>query len=181
MNKKTLHRFYLSVLLVTAVVLCTLPFIMFPKGSLYIYTKHVLPDNRETEFVNELEQIGYRVYINKETIGNKKTAIWFKDNVLVKDIIKDRNFEYNFIYNENYYPLNFSGLKTLPIILTPHQKLYEHYMRSNVKSATFYLGNFPNKVTQTNMKTPVEDDKTSAKASAKRFDELYVWLKNNSN
>jgi len=47
----------------------------------------------------------------------------------------------------------------LPVMLTPHQKLYEHYMRTNIKSAVL------------DIKTPA--------AAAVRFKEIYHWLKAN--
>jgi hypothetical protein len=137
----TTHKIYLGVLsIIAAAVLCTLPFLLVNKETIYVYTQNQHPNTKERGFVDELKNSGYRVILNKPVSQNEKVAIWFKPTSMVRDIITSSLFEYNFIYNEDYYPYNWQGLVKHPIMLTPYQDLYEHYMRSNIKSALFYLG-----------------------------------------
>ena len=68
MNKRTMQRVFLNVLLfVTAVVLCILPFLLLPENGIYVYTKNSRPDSREIGFIEELQKKGYKIYINKKT------------------------------------------------------------------------------------------------------------------
>lgn len=141
MRMNTTQKVYLSVLLVvTAVVLCTLPFLLIDKETIYIYTQNQIPNSKERGFIDELKKNGYRVIFNKQISKKQKVAIWFKSPNTIREIMTTTPFEYNFVYNEDYYPFNWQGLIKQPIILTPYQELYEHYMRSNIKSAVFYLG-----------------------------------------
>ncbi len=141
MKLRTAHKNILIVLLsITAVVLCTLPFLLVKKDVIYIYTKNQYPTIQEIGFIDGLKKSGYRVLVNKDIKTVQKTAIWFKSPNMVKKIMENTPFKYNFIYNEDYYTFDWLELKVKPIVLTPYQELYEHYMRSNIKSARFYLG-----------------------------------------
>lgn len=157
-----MHKVYLNVLfIVTAVVLCTLPFLFYPKEKVYIYTTDKKMSLNEEGFINELKKLNYNVVINKDVTNSQNLAIWFVSPSKVRDIMDKTKFTHNFVYSDEYYPFHYVGLKKLPIVLTPHQKLYEHYMRSNIKSALITI-------------TP-----SVAKTSAKRFNELWLWIKNN--
>lgn len=141
MKTKTAHRLYVIVLLfITAVVLCTLPFLLVKKDIIYVYTKNHQPDSRERGFILELKNLSYQVKVNQTPTKEQETAIWFKMPHNIKNIMFNNKFKYNFVYNEEYYPFDYEGLEELPIILTPYQDLYEHYVRSNIKSAVFFLG-----------------------------------------
>ncbi|MBQ8751419.1 MAG: hypothetical protein IJZ30_07280 [Alphaproteobacteria bacterium] len=141
MTVKTSHKVSLFVLLVvTAVVLCTLPFILSSFDDIYVFTKNKYPSSEERGFIQELKKTGYKVYVNNEKIDKSKIAIWFKSANDIRGIMDKTIFEHNFVYAEEYYPYDWENLKKHPIVLTPHQKLYEHYMRLNIKSATFTLG-----------------------------------------
>ena len=141
MNTKATHRLYIIVLLfITAVVLCTLPFLLVKKDTIYVYTKNLIPDSRERGLVLELKELGYEVKVNQKPSKQKETALWFRLPHNIKEIMSNTKFTYNFIYNEEYYPFEYENLEEMPILLTPYQDLYEHYMRQNIKSATFVLG-----------------------------------------
>ena len=141
MNTKATHRLYIIVLLfITAVVLCTLPFLLVKKDTIYVYTKNLIPDSRERGIVLELKELGYEVKVNQKPSKQKETALWFRLPHNIKEIMSNTKFTYNFIYNEEYYPFEYENLEEMPILLTPYQDLYEHYMRQNIKSATFVLG-----------------------------------------
>ncbi len=138
---RTSYKIYLIILLmVMAVVLCTLPFVLPTFDEVYVFTKNKIVTSEERGFINELKKVGYKVYVNKNDVHNKKVAIWFKSLADVRNIMQQTSFYKNFIYIEDYYPFNWENLKDQPIILTPYQELYEHYMRLNIKSATFTLG-----------------------------------------
>ena len=141
MNTKATHRLYIIVLLfITAVVFCTLPFLLVKKDTIYVYTKNLIPDSRERGLVLELKELGYEVKVNQKPSKPKETALWFRLPHNIKEIMSNTKFTYNFIYNEEYYPFEYENLEKMPILLTPYQDLYEHYMRQNIKSATFVLG-----------------------------------------
>ncbi len=135
------HKFVLCILAVaTAVMLCILPFLATEKETVYIYTKSHRPNSREVGFVNELKRLGYEVKLNASNMPRQEDiGIWFKAPEYVKEINKSQA-KYNFIYNEDYYPLNWQEIQTRLIVLTPYQDLYEHYTRSNIQSAKFILG-----------------------------------------
>lgn len=141
MKLRTTHKAYLTVLLsITAVVLCTLPFLLIKKDTIYVYTQNQYQNSKEEGFINGLKKSGYRVIVNANVDTSQKVALWFRPTNAVKSIMDTTKFKYNFIYNEDYYYFNWQELKEKPIMLTPYQDLYEHYMRSNIKSAKFYLG-----------------------------------------
>jgi len=136
-----MQRVFLNVLLfITAVVLCALPFFVLPQNKVYVYTKNIYPDSREDGFVGQLQKKGYRVYINKEPTSQEEVAIWFKSFASIPFKEAKAKFTYNFIYSEDYSVVGFSKFDDNFIVLTPYVEIYEHYMRSNIKSAMFYLG-----------------------------------------
>ena len=113
---------------------------MLPENGIYVYTKNSRPDSREIGFIEELQKKGYKIYINKKTTKKENVAIWFKDFFSIPKNIAKSHFAYNFIYNEEYSPISWENIDDSFILLTPYIEIYEHYMRSNIKSATFYLG-----------------------------------------
>ncbi len=135
------HKFVLCILVVVAAVtLCVLPFLSIGKETIYIYTKSLHPNSRELGFIKELRGLGYEVKLNSSNMPRQEDiGIWFKAPEYIKEINKSQA-KYNFIYNEDYYPLNWQEIQTRLIVLTPYQDLYEHYSRSNIQSAKFILG-----------------------------------------
>ena len=123
-----------------AVTLCVLPFLAAPKEIIYIYTQTNQIDSREQGLANELKRLGYEVKINdRNTQKRDSIGLWFSPLGYVEKINRSQT-KYNFIYSENYYPLNWNEIQSDVIVLTPYQDLYEHYVRSNVKSAKFTMG-----------------------------------------
>lgn len=124
----------------TAATLCVLPFLAADKETIYLYTKDSRADSREQGFANELKRLGYEVKLNTSDMPLPNSiGVWFKRPEYAKEINRSQA-KYNFIYNEDYYPLNGQEIQTQLIVLTPYQDLYEHYVRSNIKSAKFILG-----------------------------------------
>ncbi len=125
---------------ITAAALCVLPFLAAKKDVVYVYAKSAVPDSREQGFVRELKRLGYEVKLNAKELPRAGTVgLWFKGPDAVS-LISRSAAEYNFIYNEDYYPFDWRGLEKLPVVLTPYRELYEHYARANVKTALFTLG-----------------------------------------
>lgn len=135
------QKFSLCLLAVaTAATLCVLPFLAAYKETIYLYTRDAHPNSREQGFANELKRLGYEVKLNTSDMPLPNSiGVWFKKSEYVKEINRSQA-KYNFIYNEDYYPLNGQEIQTQLIVLTPYQDLYEHYVRSNIKSAQFILG-----------------------------------------
>lgn len=135
------QKFSLCLLAVaTAVTLCVLPFLATDKETIYLYTRDAQPDSREQGFASELKRLGYEVKLNASNMPSANSiGFWFKTPEYIKEINQSQA-KYNFIYNEEYYPINGQELQTKLIVLTPYQDLYEHYVRSNIKSAKFILG-----------------------------------------
>ncbi len=128
------------VAIMAAVVLCTLPFWATTKAVISIYIDSPVLGSREEGFIRELRKKGYRVQINPGKKAHPAlAAIWFKPPEAVSGLNTGKAV-YNFIYNEAYYPFDWRGLHNIPIVLTPYRDLYEHYTRSNIKSAWFTLG-----------------------------------------
>lgn len=134
------RTFLLLLAAVAAVVLCTLPFFAVKKDVIRIYTRSLLPDSREDGFVRELKRLGFSVRLNESSMPQEgEIAVWFKSPEYAERINRSEAL-YNFIYNEDYYTFDWQGLENAPIVLTPYRELYEHYARSNVKTAIFTLG-----------------------------------------
>lgn len=153
-------KIVLASIIIAAVVLCTLPFLFKPQNTIYVYTLHNNITEHEQSFIKDLGKIGFNIKHRKADDASKGGyALWFAPPEYVVEIQKISHAKYDFIYSEAHYPFNWHSIKNSPIMLTPHQNLYEHYMRSNIKSAVL------------DIKTPT---------AAKRFQELYQWLKNNS-
>ena len=160
MKKSKTYKIYVCMfLLVTAVVLGALSLHFFSKDTIYVYTSKNIPNKSEQEIVKDFQEAGYRVILNKAISKKAELSFWFRNPETIKDIMSKTTFKYNFIYSNAYYTFDWEGLDKLPIVLTPYQEVYEHYMRSNIKSAVFKI-----------------DDKKSLN----RLIELINWIKVNN-
>lgn len=139
LNKK--HKITLFLIcVITAAVLCTLPFLTIKKEVIYIYTKSLQLQSKELGFVRELKLLGYKVLINSPIKPSEQDyGLWLGSPEDVADINKNPA-KIKFLYTEAYYPADWHGIQNMPIILTPYKELYEHYMRSNIKTAWFTIG-----------------------------------------
>ena len=144
------------ILAIAAVVLCTLPLLVVPKESICVKSKMQTLTAAETEFLSQLKKHGIK--LEKHNCSSAY-MLWFANPEDVSEIVANSSAKYDFIYSEAHYSFNWHEVKRLPVMLTPYQDLYEHYMRSNVKSAV------------------LDTKKTTA---AKRFIEIYHWLKENN-
>jgi len=127
-------------LAITAAVLCTLPFLVIKKDMIYIYTQDQIPSSAENGFIRELRRSGYNVIINSSSLPQKDAyGFWFKPPEYANEIEKSPA-QLNFLYTQAYYPLEWKNKTKHPIVLTPYRLLYEHYMRSNIKSAMMVMG-----------------------------------------
>ena len=153
-TKKIILSLFISI---TAVVFFTLPFLMDAK-ILYVYSSQPL-NTYENTYVKELGELGYKIKYNVSSDAKKRgTAIWFYSPEIIRQL-KQSKANYNFLYTEEYNVVDLSGIKDYPIILTPHRAIYEHYMRSNMKTALL------------DIKTP--------KASAVKFNQILDRIKTN--
>ena len=150
-SKKTI----LILLAIAAAVLCTLPLLV--KDTLYIKAAQELTAN-EKQFLKALEKQGIKTVKHNENTPKDAYVLWFYPPEQALTLQNTPTEQTDFIYTDAYYPFEWRGLKKLPVMLTPHQKLYEHYMRSNIKSAVLDIKE-PN--------------------AAARFAEIYQWLKAN--
>lgn len=66
-------------------------------------------------------------------------GLWFRPPEFASQL-ETSPAAWNFIYNEDYYPFDWRGLKKFPVVLTPYRELYEHYARSNIRTAMFTVG-----------------------------------------
>lgn len=141
MKLKAGYKYSLCLALtVMAAALCALPFFMVKKETVYVYTKSITPDSKERGFIAELKRQNFAVKENPASLPPKDAVgFWFKPPSHVAEIAAS-TAEYNFLYSEEYYPAEWRGLKKLPVLLTPYRDLYEHYVRSNLKTALFTLG-----------------------------------------
>jgi len=141
MKLKAGHKYTLLLgLVITAVVLCTLPFLATKKEVIYIYTESPVPLSKEEGFIRELQRIGIKTIVNADKMPQKEDiGFWFKNPEYAK-VIEKSPAKYNFLYTEAYYPIEWKNSTKQPIILTPYRELYEHYMRSNIKTAMITLG-----------------------------------------
>ena len=141
MKIKLTHNIISIVLLmITAVVLCALPLKYFKQEKIYIYTKAKIPSSQENGFVQGLRKRGYKVIVNSENkISENDVSVWFSNIETIESKSK-LPLKYCFLYVQDYFPLNLDLTKENPIILTPYQDIFEHYTRTNIRSATFYLG-----------------------------------------
>ncbi|MCM1324674.1 MAG: hypothetical protein NC218_11180 [Acetobacter sp.] len=159
MTIKTGYKINLFLVIVlTAVVLCTLPFWTSDKNTVYIYTSKKIPNKEERNFIEALKEQGITVKIND--VSKAKVAIWFRKPEQVTEI-SQKKIKYNFLYTSAHYPFAWQKLENPPIMLTPHQDLYEHYTRSNIKTAHLTISN--------------------PKPAAIKFLEILNWLKHNTN
>lgn len=159
MQKKAGYKIKLFLALaITAVVLYALPFLAFGKTVITVYPEKNAPNAVEKALITALQQEGYKVKISAPTSGKSDIAFWFRTPEQVSETVRG-TAKYNFMYSDAHYPFDWQGMKKLPIILTSHQDLYEHYTRSNVKTAVF-----------------PQITVTSATKAAARLKELINWL-----
>ena len=156
MIKLTKNKYTSLLLAIAAVVFFTLPFWLYQK-SIFIYSAEQLTED-EQSYVYKLQKMGYKTkYMPLDTEEKSDIAIWFGSADFVKQV-KVSSAKYNFLYIEEYYPINIDGEQVYPIILTPHKALYEHYVRSNIKTALL------------DIKNPT---------AAMQFKNIIEWLENN--
>ncbi len=141
MQLKAGYKFTLFLaVLIAAVVLCTLPFLLLKRDCIHIYTQSPRPSSRELGFIRELKRLDLKVVVNSKNLPTKDSyGVWFKDPDYAAQIAKSPA-KINFLYTEAYYPLDGQSYRSSLVILTPYRALYEHYMRSNIKSAMLTLG-----------------------------------------
>lgn len=140
MKLKVLHNTLLILaVLLTAAALSALPFRLLKQDIVYVYTKGQL-SSEETGFIAALKRVGYTLKINPQELPKAKTTALWLDTPNAVEEIKKSKARFNFIYTTAYYPLTFADIKESPVILTPYRELYEHYVRSNQKTALFSLG-----------------------------------------
>ena len=140
MKLKAGYKYSLSlVLALTAVMLCILPFLAVKKDILYVYTEQSEPSISEQGFIRELRRLGLSVIVNEKAPDSKGYALWFKNPDYAAKIA-DSQAKENFLYTEIYAPFDWQSVKKAPVVLTPYREIFEHYMRSNVKSAMMTLG-----------------------------------------
>lgn len=149
-------KIILSLLIsITAVVFFTLPFLMDAK-ILYVYSSQPL-NTYENTYVKELGELGYKIKYNVSSDAKEEgAAIWFYTPEIIRQL-KQSKAKYNFLYTEEYNVVDLSDISEYPIILTPHRALYEHYVRSNMKTALLDIKN--------------------PKASAIKLNQILEWLK----
>ncbi len=139
--KLTHNIISIVLLLITAVVLCALPLKYIKQEKIYIYTKTKIPSSQERGFALALRKKGYKVIINSENkLSDDDVSIWFSNIEAIERKIDRASMKYCFLYVQDYFPINLDLTKENPIILTPYQDIFEHYTRTNIRSATFYLG-----------------------------------------
>ncbi len=156
-TKAGYKRTLFLVLAITAVVCCTLPFLASTSQRVGVYISSNSLSKDEEAFVNALSKEGFDVKINPTSKEN--VNIWLNVTIQETDFSKFSS-KYDFVYIKEYAPIEWYKQETLPIVLTPYQDLYEHYTRSNVKTAVL---------------------KIDTSNSAKRFKEILNWLKENEN
>lgn len=141
MKLKTKHKVYVFlVLLLTAAVLCTLPFLAIKKDVVYVYTEEKQPLLKEQGFIKGLKMAGFRTVVNSPNMPPQNAyAFWFKNPEDINKIEKSPA-KINFLYTEAYYPIEWKGVKNMPVILTPYRDVYEHCVRSNIKTALLTPG-----------------------------------------
>lgn len=141
MKIKTGHKFVLFLVsAITAVVLCTLPFLAVKKDTLYVYTNSPTPLSEETGFIRELRRLGINVVVNSNHKPEENAyGLWFKNPESLGEI-ETSPAKINFLYTEAYYPIEWADRDKHPVVLTPYRELYEHYVRSNIKTARLLLG-----------------------------------------
>lgn len=166
MNFSAGHKSILFlVITITAAVFFALPLLFTGNKTLYIYADTRQINSEKQSFIQELRQLGFHVKINskKETSENSD-VLWFSSENIYEKLSQSK-FRFNFVYMEEFYPLDWQRLTKPVIVLTPHQELFEHYMRSNVPSAKMQLSDIT---------------KENTKEAALRFYEIWKWVKENS-
>lgn len=138
---------------ITAVVIFTLPF--FQTRTIYVYSSKNL-NKEEQNYLEQLDGMGYK--ISNEPQKNTDISLCFGLSECIKQIEQVQTL-YNFIYTDEYFPINIEEGSVYPVILTPHRAIFEHYMRSNIKTALLDIKN--------------------SNESAEKFIKILEWMKNN--
>lgn len=147
---------------ITAAVCFTLPFLAYNKKTLIVvYPSTAKINAPEKAFIAALKGEGYAVKIASEKQKAADVAIWFRPPDAVGEITTSAA-TYNFMYSNAHYPFDWYKMPNPPIVLTPYNDLYEHYVRSNLKAALM-----PELTTNT------------APTAAKKLKEIINWLKEN--
>ena len=150
-------KFVFPVLSITAAVFCALPFLVGSGDDVYSYTVEHTPNISEQNFVNALTELGINVRVNEQNAKN--FAVWFRSPEQAEKVAES-SAKYNFIYNEARYTFEWRKMNKTPIVLTPYRDLFEHYTRSNLKTALL--------------------DIQDSKKAAQKFLEILNWLKENN-
>lgn len=138
---------------ITAVVIFTLPF--FQTRTIYVYSSKNL-NKEEKNYLEQLDRMGYK--ISNEPQKSTNITLCFGSSECIKQIEQVQTL-YNFIYTDEYFPINIEEGSVYPVILTPHRVIFEHYMRSNIKTALLDIKN--------------------SNESAEKFIKILEWMKNN--
>jgi len=141
MKIRTGHKFVLYLVsAITAAVLCTLPFLAVKKDTLYVYTNSLELLSSERGFIRELKLLGLNVVVNSNHEPEAESyGLWFKNPEYAREVASSPA-KINFLYTQAYYPIEWANKNKHPVVLTPYRELYEHYVRSNIKTAQLTLG-----------------------------------------
>lgn len=151
-------KIYLSLLIsITAVVFFTLPFWLTAE-EVYVYSSKALNSHQE-QYLKELENLGCKIKKQASNSNVDKNITLYFLSIDEANQIQYSKSKYNFIYIEEYNSITLDRLRGYSIILTPHKNIYEHYVRSNIKTALL------------DIKNPIK--------SALKFKQILDWLKNN--
>ena len=151
-------KIYLSLLIsITAVVYFTLP-IWSTTEEVYVYSSKTLNSHQE-QYLKELENLGYKIKKQASNSNVDKNITLYFLSIDEANQIQYSKSKYNFIYIEEYNSITLDRLHGYSIMLTPHKNIYEHYVRSNIKTALL------------DIKNPIK--------SALKFKQILDWLKNN--
>lgn len=150
------------VLAITAAVCFTLPFWVYNKKKMIaIYPLNREINVKEKALISALKGAGYSVKIIPQKQHTDDIAIWFRSPEAVEEITASLA-KYNFMYSDAHYPFDWYKIPNPPIVLTPYNDLYEHYVRSNIKAAVI-----------------PELNTYTAPTVAKKIEEIIDWLNKN--
>lgn len=149
-------------LAITAVVCVTLPFLAYnQKTVIAVYPSKPEMNTNEKSLVTALKGEGYDVKIAPKKQHAVDVAIWFRTPETVSEVTAS-TAKYNFMYSDAHYPFDWYKIPNPPIVLTPYNDLYEHYVRSNLKAALM-----PQLTTNT------------APTASQKLKEIINWLEEN--
>lgn len=151
-------KIYLSLLIsITAVVFFTLPF-WSTAEEISVYSSKKI-NSSEEQYLKELENLGYKIKKQDQNSAADENITLYFLSIDEANQIQYSKSKYNFIYIEEYNSIPLDRLRSYSIILTPHKNIYEHYVRSNIKTVLL------------DIKTPIK--------SALKFKQILDWIKNN--